>query len=64
LFGLIGLLVFVADIWALLNILHSPAARSEKTLWVAMVLFPVLGVVLWYLLGPRRSPPDHPTRTA
>lgn len=55
LFALLGLLVFVAGIWALLNILHSPAARAEKALWVAVALIPLLGVVLWYLLGPRRA---------
>ena len=54
-FGLLGILIFFADIWALMNILQSPAPRLEKALWTALVLVPALGVALWYLAGPRRA---------
>jgi hypothetical protein len=54
-FGLLGILVFVADIWALVNIVQSAAPRLEKALWTVLVLVPVLGIVLWYLAGPRRA---------
>lgn len=54
-FGLLGILIFVADVWALMNILHSPAPRLEKTVWTALVLVPAFGVALWYLAGPRRA---------
>ena len=54
--GLVGLLVLVADIWAIINIFQSSASNEKKLIWiVAVVLLPVLGLVLWYFLGPRSS---------
>jgi hypothetical protein len=53
--GLLGMLIFFADIWALMNILQSPVRRLEKLVWAALVLVPAFGVLLWYLAGPRRS---------
>ena len=54
-FGLLGILIFVTDIWALMNIFQSPAPRLEKTIWTVLVLVPAFGVALWYLAGPRRT---------
>jgi len=52
--GLIGLLVLAGDIWAIINIFQSSASNEKKLLWiVAVVLLPVLGLILWYFLGPR-----------
>ena len=52
--GLIGVLVLTLDIWAILNILQSSASNEKKVIWiVAVVLLPVLGLLLWYFLGPR-----------
>ena len=52
--GLIGLLVLAGDIWAILNILQSSVSNEKKLIWIiAVVLLPVLGLVLWYFLGPR-----------
>jgi len=49
-----GVLVLAGDIWAIINILQSPASNEKKLIWiVAVVLLPVLGLVLWYFLGPR-----------
>jgi hypothetical protein len=49
-----GVLVLIGDIWAIINILKSAAANEKKLLWiVVVVLLPVLGLVLWYFLGPR-----------
>jgi succinate dehydrogenase/fumarate reductase cytochrome b subunit len=54
--GLAGLLVLIADIWAIINIFQSSASNEKKLIWiVAVVLLPVLGLVLWYFLGPRSS---------
>jgi hypothetical protein len=54
--GLWGVLVLVADIWAIINILQSGAGDGKKLLWIVLVvLAPVVGVVLWYFLGPRGS---------
>ena len=52
--GLLGLLVLIADIWALVNIFSSPAPAGEKTIWTVLVLLlPVIGLLLWFFLGPR-----------
>ena len=52
--GLWGLLVLAGDIWAVINIFQSSASNEKKLLWVlVVVLLPLLGLVLWFLLGPR-----------
>ena len=54
--GLWGLLILAADIWAIINILQSSASNEKKLIWViAVVLLPVIGLVLWYFLGPRNG---------
>jgi hypothetical protein len=54
--GLIGIIILVADIYAILKIAQSSASTGNKALWIALVLvLPVLGVILWYLLGPGRA---------
>jgi succinate dehydrogenase/fumarate reductase cytochrome b subunit len=58
--GLWGILVLIADVWAIVNILQSSATTGRKVLWtVLVVVLPVLGFLLWLLFGPRdgRSPP-------
>ena len=52
--GLWGLLILAGDIWAIINILQSSASNDKKLLWViVVVLLPLLGLILWYFLGPR-----------
>ena len=52
--GLLGVLVLVGDIWAIMNIFQSSASSEKKLIWiVAVVLLPLLGLILWFLLGPR-----------
>jgi succinate dehydrogenase/fumarate reductase cytochrome b subunit len=52
--GLWGLLILAGDIWAIINILQSAASNEKKMLWIiVVVLLPLLGLILWYLLGPR-----------
>jgi hypothetical protein len=52
--GLWGLLVLIADVWAIVNIVQSAADTGNKVLWVVIVVvLPVLGVILWYFLGPK-----------
>jgi hypothetical protein len=51
----LGLLIFAADIWAILNIFQSKADNLKKALWIVLVLiFPVAGFILWYFIGPRK----------
>ena len=54
-FRLLGILVFVLDIIAIVSILKSSADSGTKLLWVVLViLLPVLGMVLYFLMGPGR----------
>jgi hypothetical protein len=54
--GIFGVLVLIADIWALVNILQSSSANDKKLLWVVVVvLLPLLGFILWYFMGPKRG---------
>jgi len=54
--GLWGLIVLIADVWALINIVQSGADTGTKVLWVVLVIFlPVLGFILWYFIGPKTA---------
>jgi hypothetical protein len=52
--GLWGLLILAADIWAIINIFQSSESNGTKLLWIlAVLLLPLLGLILWFFLGPR-----------
>ena len=52
--GLGGLIVLIADVWAIVNIFQSSASTERKVLWtVLVVLLPVLGFIVWLIAGPR-----------
>ena len=52
--NILGILILIADVWAILNIFQSSAATLKKVLWIALVLvLPLLGVIIWYFAGPR-----------
>lgn len=52
--GLLGLLVLIADVWAIINVVQSGAGNGAKLLWVVLILLlPVLGFVIWLIAGPR-----------
>jgi Phospholipase_D-nuclease N-terminal len=54
--GLWGLLVLIADVWAIVNIFQSAASTERKVLWtVLVVLLPVLGFLIWLFAGPRTN---------
>jgi succinate dehydrogenase/fumarate reductase cytochrome b subunit len=52
--GILGLLILIGDVWAIINIFQSSASSGKKLLWTILVLLlPLLGLILWYFLGPR-----------
>ncbi|WOF72422.1 PLDc N-terminal domain-containing protein [Parvibaculaceae bacterium PLY_AMNH_Bact1] len=52
--GLFGLLILIADIYAIVKTVQSNAETLTKVLWIVVILFlPILGVILWYFFGPR-----------
>lgn len=55
-FGIIGVLILIADIYAILQIVKSSASDGKKALWIAVVLvLPILGLIIWFLAGPGRD---------
>jgi len=49
---LIGLLILVIDIIVIIDIIKSTKDNEKKILWVVIVVFlPVLGPILYYLIG-------------
>lgn len=54
--GLLGLIILVLDIWAIIKTIESGSSTGSKVLWVLLILvLPVLGFILWLLLGPKKS---------
>ena len=52
--GLLGLLILAADIFAIISIFQSGASNEKKALWIVLVIvLPVVGLILWFFLGPR-----------
>ncbi|MBO0347356.1 PLD nuclease N-terminal domain-containing protein [Roseibium limicola] len=57
-YGLIGLLVLIADIYAIIKTLGSSASTGAKLLWVlGILIFPVVGFIVWLFAGPKGSNP-------
>ena len=51
--GLIGLLILIADVWAIVKIFQSTASTGAKVVWIVLILLlPVFGLILWLLFGP------------
>jgi heme/copper-type cytochrome/quinol oxidase subunit 2 len=54
-YSLLGLVILVLDIIAIVSILKSSADSGTKILWTLLVIFlPVIGMVLYFLMGPGR----------
>ncbi len=52
--GLVGLLVLIADVWAIVHVFGSGRPVGVKVLWTVLILiFPILGFLIWLLFGPR-----------
>lgn len=51
-YSLLAILVVVLDIIAIISVLFGTGAIGHKVLWIVLVLiFPVVGMILYYLLG-------------
>lgn len=54
--GFFGLIVLVADLWAMVHTFQSHASTAAKVVWAAVIIvLPVLGFVAWLLAGPRAN---------
>ena len=55
--GIGGLIILIADIYAIVLILQSSAESIEKLVWSLVVFFlPLIGLIIWYLAGPGKKP--------
>ena len=46
--------LLVLDVWCIILVFMSDAGRRERWLWTGIiVLCPVVGCILWYVLGPK-----------
>ena len=54
--GILGLLILAIDVWAIVTIIQSGTPTAQKVLWIVLILLlPVVGMILWFLLGPRSA---------
>jgi Phospholipase_D-nuclease N-terminal len=54
--GFFGLLVLIADVWAIVNVFGSPSSNGAKVAWTILILLlPILGFIIWLIAGPRSS---------
>ena len=53
-YSLIGLLILIADIYAIIQILGSGESTGAKLLWIlGVIIFPLIGLIVWLFAGPR-----------
>jgi len=51
--NIIGLLILIADIYAIVKVVQSSAPTLNKVIWIVVILvLPIIGLVVWYLMGP------------
>jgi hypothetical protein len=54
--GILGLIILIADVWAIIKTIQSPATTGSKVFWVVIILLlPVLGLLIWLLAGPKST---------
>ncbi len=55
-YGLLGLIILIADIYAIYQVLTSGTSGLSKILWtIGILVFPVVGFIVWLVAGPRGS---------
>ena len=52
--GIFGLLILVADIWAIVSTINSDSSTGGKVLWILLIIvLPFLGWLIWLFAGSR-----------
>ena len=53
-YGILGLIILIADIYAIYQVLTSGASGLSKIIWsVVIIALPVIGLLAWLIFGPR-----------
>jgi hypothetical protein len=54
-YWLFAVIIFILDIWAIVDAWSSPLTIIAKILWTLLIIiFPVLGLILYWLFGATR----------
>ncbi|MDQ2094025.1 PLD nuclease N-terminal domain-containing protein [Rhodalgimonas zhirmunskyi] len=49
-----GLLVFILDVYAIIQIIGSGASTGAKVFWTVLILvLPLVGFLIWLVAGPK-----------
>ncbi|MEX0804931.1 MAG: PLD nuclease N-terminal domain-containing protein [Candidatus Binatia bacterium] len=60
--GIFGFIIVIADVWAIVNVCQSDVTTGKKVAWiVGILIFPVIGFLVWWLAGPREKSGDART---
>jgi hypothetical protein len=52
--GIFGLILLIADIWAIVSVFQSGTTIGRKVLWIVLILvLPLIGLILWFFAGPK-----------
>ncbi len=52
--GFFGFILLILNVWAIVRVVQSSAGTGSKVLWIVLILLlPVLGLILWFFLGPK-----------
>jgi uncharacterized membrane protein len=53
-YGIFGLIVLIADIYAVIKTLQSGEGAGAKVLWIlGILIFPLVGFLVWLIAGPK-----------
>ncbi len=54
--GIFSLILLIACVWAIVLIFQSRASTGSKVFWVVLILLlPLIGLIIWFVAGPRGS---------
>lgn len=54
---LLSLALLAAVVWAIVNVIQSPASTGAKAAWIVLLLvLPLIGFLIWLVVGPRAAP--------
>ncbi|WP_045219159.1 PLDc N-terminal domain-containing protein [Desulfonatronum thioautotrophicum] len=54
--GIFSLILLIACVWAIVQIFQSRASTGWKVFWIVLILLlPLIGLIIWFLAGPRGS---------
>ncbi|HIC82415.1 MAG TPA: PLDc_N domain-containing protein [Kiloniellaceae bacterium] len=52
--GFFGLLLLIANVWAIVKTVQSGASTGAKVFWIVLILvLPFIGFIIWLFAGPR-----------